>query len=126
MFTTTKRLLKPPSNPIFIGWGKGVRNVIRFDKKIFAFVAEDGRLIAPRLDSDGWDFFFVNSPKDENAEARFCSGEGYWAFPFSKEKIQKILEKYEDILEAMLKTESTGDHDMDSAIKALRQYFYVK
>jgi len=102
------------------------KSKIRFDKKIFAFVAEDGRLVAPRLDSDGWDFFFVPSPKSESAEARFCSGEGYWAFPFSREKINKILEKYEDILVAMLKTKTTGDEDMDRALEALRRHFSIQ
>jgi hypothetical protein len=36
-------------------------------------------VISPRLDSDGWDFFFGLESKQE-VVARYCSGEGYWAF----------------------------------------------
>ena len=70
-----------------------------WDNEIKAFVdTETGRLIAPRLDEDGIDFFFVENRNCKKAEARFCSGEGYWAFPFTKEGIKKVIDKYKVII----------------------------
>ncbi len=66
---------------------------VRWDKRIKAWVAGDGRVVAPRLDEDGWDYFFVPSASCEEAEARYCSGEGYWAYG-----LEIALKKYADLL----------------------------
>ena len=78
---------------------------VEWDDEIKAFVSKKtGRLVAPRLDEDGIDLFFVENRNDREARARYCSGEGYWAFPFSKEEIEKVLKDYEDIIEVIKKT----------------------
>lgn len=73
---------------------------IIWDDKIKAFVdTATGHLVAPRIDEDGIDYFFVDNPSCEDAEARYCSGERYWAFPWNDEEIQKIIEKYKPLIE---------------------------
>ena len=54
--------------------------MIEWDEKVEAWVNSNGKVIAPRLDSDGWDYFFVRNKSDPHAVARWCSGEDYWAF----------------------------------------------
>lgn len=91
---------------------------VRFDKEIFAWISDDGRLIAPRLDEDGWDFFFVPSPSSKMAEARFCSGEGYWAFGGDI-----AMTKYRDLLEEVLKREKEEDKEAQDALNVLKRSF---
>jgi hypothetical protein len=75
-----------------------------WDKEIKAFVhLETGRVLAPRLDEDGIDLFFVENRNDKKARARYCTGEGYWAFPWSEEEINKVLEDYKELLEHLEK-----------------------
>jgi len=73
---------------------------IVWDRKLKAFVdTKTGRLIAPRLEEEGIDLFFVENRNEKKARARYCIGERYWAFPFSREEIEKIIEDYKPILE---------------------------
>jgi len=66
---------------------------VRWNKKIHAWVAKDGRVVAPRLDEDGWDYFFVPNKDSKSAEARYCSGERYWAFG-----MEIAMRRYADLL----------------------------
>jgi len=91
-------------------------NRIVWDKEIKAFVdTKTGRLIAPRLDEDGIDLFFVEKRDDKHARARYCCGEGYWAFPWTEEKIKKIREDFKELIEYI------NQFDEDDIIKLLSE-----
>jgi hypothetical protein len=77
---------------------------IIWDSEIKAWVdLKTGRLIAPRMDEDGIDFFFVESKNEKEARARYCSGEGYWAFPFTEEEIKEIKRDYKELMQYVAK-----------------------
>jgi hypothetical protein len=60
-----------------------------------------GRVIAPRLDSDGWDVFFVRNRNDEHAIARYCTGERYWAFARFRDEDEE--REFRDVVQKILK-----------------------
>ena len=73
--------------------GNEMKSEVVWDKNIKAWVASDGRVVAPRRDEDGFDYFFVSDKDTAFADARYCKAEGYWAFG------KEIAEtKYKDLL----------------------------
>lgn len=89
---------------------------IVWDNEIKAWIDEEtGMLIAPRLDSDGIDFFFVLRRTDENAVARYCSGEGYWAF----ERWDKPTAEYFDEMIRQIRSTIFSDKFAEVARKRL-------
>ena len=94
---------------------KKEKEEIVWDNEIGAWVWKaNGYVIAPRLDSDGWDFFLVKSKEQEYADARYCSGERYWAYINLSEQeletfiemVQKIKEKVERKIDSEIEKEA--------------------
>jgi hypothetical protein len=95
-----------------------------WDNEIYAW--EDrrtGRVIAPRLDEDGWDIFFVRNRNDEHAIARYCTGEGYWAFARFRDEDEE--REFRDIIRKILKKEPQGKEESEAkeALFRLPRYF---
>jgi len=82
-----------------------------WDKNTKAWVSPSGRLIAPRLDEEGIDLFFVETKEAKSARARYCMGEGYWAYGDDevekdyRDLIQHITKQNEDDIRKLLKDE---------------------
>jgi hypothetical protein len=94
-------------------------NEIIWDKKLFAWIdKKTGYVIAPRIDSDGIDYFFVKSKDKENADARYCSGEGYWAFICLTEEEYNKFKEMANMIRQKLK-EKVDDKFELKAVKYL-------
>jgi hypothetical protein len=70
----------------------------------YSLWVSDNYLIVPREDEDGIDFFFaVGKIEDEEFKgetlARYCSGEGYWAF-YNLTKEQEL--KFNDVMKEIV------------------------
>lgn len=92
-----------------------------WDEEIKAF-RHGKKVIAPRWDEDGLDLFFQRSFEGKaEADARYCSGEGYWAYPFSVKEIRAILSEFKDMLNDI--ANGTWDDDLAKAAQKIARRF---